>query len=307
MSRLDSVFRVSTFILACWAWIGAQADAKADEAPGKYTLEYKFQVGETPYWEVGHRARIRSTVGGSTQVVETASDSTKVWHVESVSPKGEITLVHQVDHVRMRYSTSGREETIVEIPSPDGKKPPLGYEQMAEDIGVPLTRLVMDRRGNVIRRDDLRKKKRPALTTNDAPMTIPLPAGPVAIGDHWSNEYVVKAPRKQGGFKIVKLEQRFTLKEVNRDIATIAVESIVLTPVNEPEVQAHLVQSKTKGTIKFDLVAGRVIHQDLSLDEEVIGVPLGEASSMHYVMHFTEKYLREPPQTARAKAKAMTR
>ncbi len=110
-------------------------------------------------------------------------------------------------------------------------------------------------------------------------------------------------PRKQGGFKVVKLEQRFTLKEVSRDIATIDVESIVLTPVNEPEVQAHLVQSKTKGTIKFDLVAGRVIQQELSLDEEIIGVPHGEASSMHYVMKFTERYLREPPATARGKAK----
>jgi hypothetical protein len=279
-----------------------QAAAKAQ----KYTLEYKFEAGENPYWEVSHQARIRSTAGGSTQVVETHSDSTKVWKVESVGPKGEITLVHQVDHVRMRCSTSGREETVVEIPSPDGKKPPLGYEQMAEDVGVPLTRLVMDRHGNVIDRKDLRKKKRPTLTTQDAPMTIPLPDRAVAVGERWSNEYVIKAPRRQGGFKIVKFEQRFTLKEVSRDIATIAVDNIVLTPVNEPEVQAQVAQSKTKGTIKFDLVAGRVIRQDLSLDEEVIGVPLGEASSMHYVMHFTESYGREP-QAARGKAKTKVR
>jgi hypothetical protein len=307
MSRPHVFIRLSTLVLLAWAWLGARADEPVLRSSHKYVLEYKFDAGETPYWEVSHRQKIRSTAGGSTQTVETASDSTKVWRVESVSPKGEITLVHQVDHVRMRHSTSGREETVVEIPSPDGKKPPLGYEQMADDVGVPLTRLVMDRHGNVIDRKDLRKKQRPALTAQDSPMTIPLPARPVAVGERWSNEYTVKAPRKHGGFKHVKLEQRFTLKEVSRDIATIAVDNTVLTPVNEPEVQAHVAQSKSKGTIKFDLVAGRVVHQDLSLDEEVIGVPLGEASSMHYVMRFTEKYLREPPQTARAKAKTKTR
>src|SRR5262245_34327692 len=186
MSRVQLVLRASTLVLLGWA-VDARADEPGASAAQKHTLEYKFQADETPYWEVSHEARIRSTVGGTTQTVETHSDSTKVWQVESVGSKGEITLVHRVDRVRMRHSISGRAATEVEIPSPDGKKPPLGYEQMAEDIGVPLTRLVMDRRGKVISREDLRKKKRPALTTQDAPMTIPLPERAVAIGDHWSN------------------------------------------------------------------------------------------------------------------------
>jgi hypothetical protein len=137
-------------------------------------------------------------------------------------------------------------------------------------------------------------------------MTIPLPTKPLAIGESWSTENVVTAPRKQGGYKAVKLEQRYTLKDVRRDVATITLESIVLTPINEPEVQAHIVQSKMKGTIRFDLPTGRVVEQDLSLDEEVIGYPQTEASSMHYVMRFTEKYLPEPPKAA-AGAKKVTR
>jgi len=288
-----------------WALVRASFAADDNVAPQKYTLQYKFKAGERVYWEVSHRARIRSTVGGSSQLVETSSDSTKLWHVESVSPTGEITLVHQVERVLMRHRVQGREETVVEVPAPNGKKLPLGYEQMAADVGVPLTRLVMDRRGGVIRRDDLRKNKRQTQVTQDAPMTIPLPAQAVSIGEQWSSETAIVAPRKDGTFKRVKLEQRFTLKEVSRGIATIELESIVLTPVNEPEVQAHLVQSKTKGKIKFDLALGRVIDQDLGFDEEVIGVPNGEASSMHYVMRFTERYLHDPPPTA-AKQTATT-
>jgi hypothetical protein len=56
-----------------------------------------------------------------------------------------------------------------------------------------------------------------------------------------------------------------------------------------------------KGTIRFDLLTGRVVEQDLSLDEEVIGYPQTEASSMHYVMKFVEKYLPEPPKAAAAR------
>jgi hypothetical protein len=301
MARTAVVVGLVTIAGTCLARRSAAADEPgASGAKPKFTLRYKFNQGERLYWEVGHRARIRSTVGGSTQTVETSSDSLKVWRVESVNGKGEITLVHQVDRVQMRHRTSGREETVVEIPSPDGKSPPLGYEQMADDVGVPLTRLTMDASGKVIRREDLRKQKRPTVTAHDAPMTIPLPTKPLAIGEKWSSENVVTAPRKQGGQKVVKLEQRFTLHDVRRDVATIALETLVLTPINEPEVQAHVVQSKMKGTIRFDLVTGRVVEQDLSLDEEVIGYPQTEASSMHYVMKFVEKYLPEPPKAAAA-------
>lgn len=279
--------------------VNSLAGSGAARAAEKHTLRYQFKTGEKVYWEVAHRARIRSTAGGSTQVVETSSDSLKVWKVENIDDKGQITLVHQVDRVLMRHKFAGRAETVVEIPSPSGKSPPVGYEQMADDVGVPLTRVVMDARGAVVSREDLRKKKRPGATAQDSPITMLLPPSAVAVGESWSQETSVTAPRRDGTFKRVKLEQRFTLKEVKDGIAAIALESIILTPVHEPEVQAHLAQSKTKGTIKFDLQAGRVIEQDLGLDEEVIGYPLGEASSMHYVIRFTEKYLREPPQTAR--------
>src|SRR5262245_53069872 len=115
---------IAAFIFTAFLDICAPAqDESAAGAAQKHTLQYKLKEGETLYWQVGHRARIRSTAGGSTQTVETASDSTKVWRIESVDSAGQITLVHQVDHVHMRHSTAGREETVVEIPSPDGRKP----------------------------------------------------------------------------------------------------------------------------------------------------------------------------------------
>jgi hypothetical protein len=231
--------------------------------------------------------------------METASDSVKVWRVEEANRQGQITLVHSVASVRMKHKSSGREETEVELPCPPDKKIPLGYEGIAGDVGVPLTRITMDTRGNIIERVDLRQRKRASTSGYEGPLTLPLPSHPIAVGETWTNPHVVSAPRKDGTFKQVKVEQRFTLQGVRDQVASIYVECIVLTPIREPEIKVHLVQSKTRGTVRFDLRAGRVIEQDLSLDEEIIGAPLGDASSMHYVMQFTEKYLAGPPKADR--------
>jgi hypothetical protein len=276
----------------------ARADEAGSNAGQKHALQYKFKAGETLHWEVSHRAKIRTTAGGSSQVVETISDSVKVWQVSDVNAQGQMTFVHSVARVTLRHRTSGREETVVELPLPPGKPAPFGYEQAASDVGIPLTRVTIDGAGKIIKRDDLRQRKRPSTSGYEGPMTIPLPSEPVAVGERWTNEHVVSAPRQDGTFKQVRLEQRFTLKSVKNQIATIFVESVLLSPVREPEIKVHLVQSKTRGTLKFDMAAGRVIEQDLSLDEEIIGFPLGDASSMHYVMTFTEKFSKEPPQAA---------
>jgi hypothetical protein len=290
-------------LLSCLVVLLSASLYAADDPPAaagpKYTLKYKFKPGEKLHWDVSHRARIRTIAGGTTQDVETASDSVKVWTVSEVDAQGNTTLVHSVHSVRMRHKFSGREETVVELPVPPDKQIPIGYEGVAGDVGVPLTRITMDVHGGVVKKEDLRQKKQTSTSGYEGPLTLPLQAAPVAVGEKWTNPHTVNAPRKDGTYKQVKIEQRFTLQSVRNDVATIYVESVVLTPVREPEVKIHLVQSKTRGTAKFDIAAGRMIEQDLSLDEEIIGAPLGDASSMHYVMQFTEKFLKEPPQAAR--------
>jgi hypothetical protein len=71
----------------------------------------------------------------------------------------------------------------------------------------------------------------------------------------------------------------------------------VLPPVNDPKVRAQLVQRMTKGTIRFDLTAGRVLSQETNLDEQVIGFS-GPGSNLHYLGRFTEELLTDRPQTA---------
>jgi hypothetical protein len=100
--------------------------------------------------------------------------------------------------------------------------------------------------------------------------------------------------------KKVRTRQKFTLDAVSDDLATITVDSQVLTPIHDPAIEAQLIQRMSSGTIRFDISAGRVLSQQLDLDRHVIGFS-GASSSMHYVTRFSEKLLKTPaPETARA-------
>ena len=83
-------------------------------------------------------------------------------------------------------------------------------------------------------------------------------------------------------------------------MATIKVDSQILTPINDPAIEAQLIQRLSDGYVKFDIERGRVVSQQLDLDKHVIGFS-GASSSMHYVNRFTEKLL-PAEQTAKAKA-----
>ena len=100
----------------------------------------------------------------------------------------------------------------------------------------------------------------------------------------------------------IQTRQKFTLVKVEHGVATINVDSQVLTPVHDPSIEAQFIQRLSDGTVRFDIVAGRVLSQQLDLDRHVIGFN-GAGSSMHYVTRFTEKLLNDES-TATTKPKA---
>ncbi len=273
LSLFCAAVSLSAFLVA--------GDASAAQ---KYHLRYKFRAGETLRWNVQQRIKMRTIVGGSTQTTENIADSVKAWKVTRVSRQGAITFVHSVESVLMRTKLPGRADTVYD--STQSKTPPVGFEQVAADVGRPLVTITMNRYGKVLSRKDHR------VTTEDNknPMTIPLAGKPVAVGDHWSRRHVISVPRKDKTFKRIKTSQRYTLKKVVDGIATISVETIILTVVRDPAIEAQLMQRETHGTVRFDITRGRVLGQKLNCDKRVIG-HISEASSMHYVMSFEEEII----------------
>jgi hypothetical protein len=255
--------------------------AKQKLAP-TYTLAYKFQAGDENRTKVVHLVTVETKIKGSTQTAKTRSVSTKIWRIKEIDDAGQIVFEHVVDHVEMWSSVSGRQE--IRYDSSSGEAPPPGYEQVADSVGKVLATVTMTPHGRVMARTNAQPQFNPGI----GELTIPFPDKPVKIGATWSIPDELKIRLDDGTLKKVQTRQQYKLVSVAADMATISVETQVLTPVNEPKVQAELVQRLQHGTIKFDLDTGRLRHKQMDMDEEVFGFN-GADSHMQYLARFTEE------------------
>lgn len=271
--------------------------------PEQYTLRYKFQPGETVRWEVEHRSNVRASVSGTTQSTETLSISVKAWRVADVRADGAATFEHRVERVDMRQKLTGRDE--VRYNSQTDSKAPVGFEDAARSVGVPLSVVTMDATGKVLHRE--RRKTKPqaasdATAQNEGWMTIPLPEKAVPVGYMWSFPLDIDIPLETGGVKRIKAVQQFTLEDVKTGVATIRVSTEVLTPITNPAIESQLVQREAAGRVRFDIDAGRILSQQMDIDKHVVGFR-GDASSIHYVNRFSERLLPGEAKTAGKEAK----
>jgi len=257
-----------------------------------FTLAYKFAAGEEIRTKVVHLVTVETTIKGVNQTASTRSVSTKLWKIARIEPTGNIVFEHSVEDVNMWQNVTGREETRYN--STTDRVPPPGHEHIAASLGKVLSVITMDRNGRILSRDDKQQQFNPGI----GDLTVPFPAEPVKAGGTWSIPNEVRVSLEDGTVKKVATRQRYKLEKVEAGVATISVETQVLTPVNDPKVQSQLVQRLQKGTIKFDIDAGRLIHKQMDLDESVYGFS-GPESHMQYLARFTE----EPVTAAAATAK----
>jgi len=274
----------------------------------KFALRYKFHPGETLRWEVEHRSKVRTTISGTTQNADTVSNSVKVWRVTDVRPDGSATFEHSVESVDMRQQLSGRAE--VRYNSRTDAKPPVGFEDVAKSIGVPLSVVTMDQKGKILERKRREADKRANVDVktqaqNEGCMTIPLPDEAVPVGHAWTSPQDIDVPLQTGGVKKIKAVQRFTLEEVRTGVATIRVATEIITPVTDPAIESQLVQRESAGRVRFDIDAGRIIGQQMDIDKHVVGFR-GDASSIHYLNRFSEQIMRDGLNTAKRTGKAMS-
>jgi len=246
-------------------------------------LEYRFRPGERVVMDVSHRALTETTIAGTTQSVETATDSTKIWTVVAVDDEGKATIEHSVGDVTMTSRTSDKGE--VRWSSRGDAPAPAGYEAVRQSLGVPLSRVVIDRGGRVLDRQDLRPS--PPSNTGDL-MVVPLPDDDAKVGDEWTvpQEVVVEVPN--GPRKAVRTRLRYRLEKVRDGIATIHVDTTVLTPLDDPRLEARLLERIWDGEIEFDIATGRLRSRSTGIDRRVVGFS-GPESSVRYKSSLEER------------------
>jgi len=280
--RLGWIGAVTTAVTLLAVPLSA-ADVVTPPAAEPVRLAYHFHVGERIEMRVSHRARTETTMNETTQAVETLTDSLKRWTIVDVDATGRATLEHSVDDVTMVSRTSDRGE--IRWSSGGTDEPPPGYELVRQSLGVPLTRMVVDPEGRVLDRVELRPC--PPSATGDL-VIVPLPEAPVEIGAEWTipQEVVVEVPN--GPRKAIRTRLRYRLDEVADGFATIRVDTTVLTPVDDPRLEARLLERIWDGEIVFDIAAGRVVSRRTGIDRRVVGFG-GPQSSIRYRASLEER------------------
>ena len=172
----------------------------------------------------------------------------KAWRVTDVQPDGTATFEHSVERVDMRQKLTGRDE--VRYNSQTDAKPPVGFEDVAQSVGVPLSVVTMDAKGKVLHRDRRRKaatggRAAQVAAQSEGWMTIPLPDEAVPVGHTWSLPQDIDIPLETGGVKRIKAIQQFTLEDVKTGVATIRVSTEILTPITDPAIESQLVQRES--------------------------------------------------------------
>jgi hypothetical protein len=297
MNRFACSMRVAalSLVVAITSTAGMTAMTTAAEAdPAELAtpvlLRYAFRAGDAISSRVAHRALTETTMNGVTESVETMTDSTRTWHVMEVDKDGIATLEQSVDDVTMTSRSS--EQGELRWTSTGNAEPPPGYEAVRGSLGIPLVRLRVASDGRVLERRELRPC--PAAATGDL-VIVPLPEEPVEPGHVWtiSDEVVVEVPA--GPRKAVRTRLRYRLEEVRDGIATIAVDTTVLTPLDDPRLEARLLERIWDGTIRFDIENGRLVSRRTAIDRRIVGFG-GPQSSVRYKAGLEEEPLPKSDQ-----------
>ena len=259
--------------------LAVRSTPAADGVP----LRYRFEPGETIVMDVAHRALTETTIGAARQSVETATDSTKIWTIVAVDADGRATIEHSVGDVTMTSRTSDKGETRWSSRDP-GPVPP-DYEPVTQSLRVPLSRVEVDSTGRVLGRRDF--KPTPPSSTGDL-MVVPLPDEPAAVGTEWTvpQEVVVEVPN--GPRKAVKTRLRYRVDALRDGVATIHVDTTVLTPLDDPRLEARLLERIWDGEIEFDVARGRLLRRSTAVDRRVVGFS-GPESSVRYKASLEER------------------
>lgn len=247
-----------------------------------YRLQYRLEPGEQLRYRVEHVAEVATTIQGTRQKTRSESLSTKVWKVAEAPKPDRIQFSYHVEDARMWSEVSGRQR--VSYDSQTDEQPPPEYADVAETLGKPLAMITMDRHGRIIEREDRIQK----VDLGFGSVTVPLPDRPVPVGFRWTAPMEIRVRTSDQQFKTIKIQHRYRLEKVETGVATISIESQVLTPVRDPKVESQLVQRMSKGVIRFDVDAGRMLSKQLDWDETVVAFN-GADSHMEYAARFVEQ------------------
>ena len=276
--RYTTILSVGFFIAAVSAVFGANQGDSTD----KYTLAYRFNKGDTLRWEVLQQLRIKTTVAGQSEVVDTISLSTKLWTVIDVDENGTALVEHKVEDVNMHKKQADKKDSSFN--SKTDKDVPMEYEQVSSSLNIPLSKLSIAKTGEVMKKTQLVPY---TAGTLDSKILIPLPKHEVAVGDEWKVPEEIQIPQANGTVKKIVIQKVFALESVKNGLAIVKYRTACLTPMDDPKLEVQVIDKLDFGRVELDLDTGHILLQQADVQGSVLGFA-GEMSSVDHRGRFVE-------------------
>ena len=281
--------------------MGLPTIAQAQDA---YELVYRFKKGDQLRWKVMQQLRVKTSMEEKTDVIDTVSTSTKLWTVTEVDADGTATIEHLVEEANMHRKqtidefdrtaaainsdTQRRQESFESsYNSKTDKEVPSEYIQVSQSLNVPLLKLRISPKGELLDRVPLVPY---TLGTLDSKILIPLPKGKVKVGETWKVPEEAALPQSNGTVKKVRLQKIYTLTSAKNGLAVITYQTERLSPIEEPALEIQLFDKLASGRVELDLKTGHILRQRTDVKGYVLGFA-GQTSSIDHVARLVEEFV----------------
>lgn len=270
--------RASLYIFAALFVMPAAASAQAPR--------FKWVDGQTLTYKVAQNTTATETVGDKVTETVTRLDLVKKWKISAVDTAGVATLTMSLEHLRMETKTPTGDKMLFDSSAPKTSTPAL-VDEMAKYVGVPLTVVRMDARGQIVEVKECKFGPASRLMA-DLPFKIALPATPLVIEAAWERSYQIKIEPAQGQPETYAATQRLTCKGLTGSLATIAVSTIVAGLPEATADQIPLCPLQPSGDVVFDLANGRLKSVRYKWTKELSGQQ-GEGSKYVFASTYVEE------------------
>ena len=289
----------------------ATAQPTTTPSTAKFVLAYKFQPGQFVHYSSTSRVHYTTQLGdqyktpaGITQSLadrtfhsRQVNETVTHFRVVTVDEQGLALIEPVIDRTRMTAKLHDKDEVVFD--STTDPVPPPQFQAVREAIGRTVARFQVAPHGKLVKaivvdptapqslRDAAHK-----LETR-FPFLSPLPTTPVSVGDKWREEYSTMV-LNEGLKQPLPMRRIYELSAVANGIAVIKFKTLVLTPLNDPEVEKQIIQQRPTGTIEFDVERGLVRSYKSSIDQTTYNA-FGAQSLLHVTGESTDTLVPADP------------
>lgn len=264
-----------------------RADVAIDPESGKFTLRYRFAEGQVLRYVTVDESVVDVHASEGATTVNYSTQTWKHYRVKAVRPDGRAVLVLTTDRVVMKAAGEGHQ---IEFDSSRPGKPPAEFASIVDTVGWAFAELTLTPTGQLTSVKFLLDHKDLGQSAPDRDLQVltQLPEAPVAVGDTWTERFDV--PVKIEGSRLqrsIKLQRNYKLTACENGQATIDLDTIVITPLHDPAIEAQLIQRTPSGAVTINLEQGLLTAKRTALANEVVGFN-GPGSKLKVVRKCTE-------------------